>query len=440
MIATTLSVLFIFGQVPSISAPTSPAALVAQLGAARYADREAAADVLVRLGRAALPALRDARLAPDMEIRTRALNLIRKIEGALLLEPTKVHLEFENLPLSEIVHALNQQVAFRICLYPENFPRWKSKRLSIHEREPIDFWRAVDRLCEAADLQYNSILQGYGGHREPVFTLMAAAVRPIHPNSDYGPFRVSLIGIHYQRDVSFGGPQPSFSSQFHAQLQVATEPRLAVQQTAAPRLIEAVDDRGNSLIPRAEDNGAFHRFSGYFGMSSGPVMQVLAALQRPIDAGQKIKRLRGVIPVAVSSRQPDPLVVPLQNAAGKTFGGDELQITVHSIKGVSNNRQSAIELSIKGPDSRAGGAEFANPDAFNPIMPRINLQQLPIEIFDARGQMIPWSQTNYDAETAHVILTLSGQVQGAPVKELRYFTLNRATTGIPFDFSDVLLP
>ncbi len=465
MIGAVISFLVIFGQVPASNPASDPSALVAQLGAARYSDREAAAEALIRLGKQALPALRDSRLAADLEVRTRTQSLIRKIEGTLLIEPTGVRLDFDDLPLSEIVQALNRQVGFRISLYPENLPRWKSERLTIHNSGSIDFWKAVDQLCDLADLQYNPILQGYAGHREPIFTLTAAAVRTATPNSDFGPFRVSLLGLHYQRDVSFAGgtmlrveqrvgnglpsrraarppsrPSPTLSVQFTAQLQVVSEPRLSVHQTAAPHVVEAVDDRGNSLIPPAHENPAFNRFSGYFGVTNGPVMQVQASLHRPEGAGATIKKLRGSIPVAVSSRQPDPLVVPLSNAAGKTFGGDDLQITIHTIKGLPNNRQTAIELSVKAPDDRATAPENTNPDGFNPIMPRLNVQQLPVEVVDARGQLVPWFQSSYDAESGRVVLTLPVPLQAAPLKELRYYTLNRANTSIPFEFADVPMP
>jgi hypothetical protein len=440
MIGAALSFLLIFGQIPAAKAVPDASALVAQLGAARYADREAAAEALIRLGRLALPALRDSRLAADLEIRTRTQSLIRKIEGFLLLEPSKVRLECDDRPLSEIVQDLNRQVAFRISLYPENDIRWKSKRLTIHHPEKIDFWKAIDRLCESAGIQYSPMMQGYAGHREPIFTLMATAMRGIAPNSDHGPFRVSLLGVHYQRDVNFAGRQPSLLIQFFAQLQVAAEPRLAVQQTAVPRLVEAVDDRGNSLIPPRSENPAFQQFSGFFGMASGPVMQVQAILHRPEGAGTRITKLRGVIPVAVSSRQPDPLVIPLQNATGKTFGGDELQITVHSVRVLPSNRQSTIELSIITAEDHASGPDNANPNGFNPIAPRLNVQQLPIEIIDNHGQAIPWFQSNYDAENARVVLTLPGPVQAAPLKELRYFTVNRANASIPFEFADILMP
>jgi len=453
------------GQAQSTAPAMDPQALVAQLGASRYSDREAATEALIRLGRSALPALRDSRHAADLEIRTRALTLIRKIEGSLLTEPTKVRLDCDDLPLTDVVQLLNRQIGFRISLYPENIPRWKSERVTIHHAESIDFWKAVDQLCDLADLQYNPILQGYAGHREPIFTLTASALRAATPNSDFGPFRVSVLALHYQRDVSFAGatmlrlekpagngrptrrgpreparPSPVLSVQFTAQFQVACEPRLSLQRTGAPHIAEAVDERGNSLIAPANENSPANRLSGYFGIANGPVMQVQANLNRPVDAGATIKKLRGVIPVSVSSRQPDPLVVPLQNAAGKTFGSDDLQITVHSIRPLPNNRQTAIELSVKSSDDRATTLENANPVEFQPIMPRLNVQQLPIEIVDARGQVVSWAQPTYDAEAARVVLTVPLPMLAAPLKELRYYTLTRANAIIPFEFTDIPMP
>jgi hypothetical protein len=465
MNGVTFLLLVLFAQGPANSAAPDPHALVARLGAARYSEREAAAESLLRLGGLALPALRDNRLSADLEIRTRAQSLIRKIEGALLVQPTKVQLDCVDLPLNQVVQALNRQVSFRIALYPENQPRWKLERLTIHHSQPIDFWKAIDQVCNLADLQYNPIMQGYAGQREPVFSLTAAAVRAVTPNSDFGPFRVSLLGLHYQRDLSFAGgpmlrleqhagnvrparrpaqearrPSPVLNVQFTAQLQVAGEPRLSVNQTGPARIIEAVDDRGNSLTASANDNPAFNRITGYFGVTSGPVMQVQASLNHPLDAGSKIKKLRGVIPAAVSSRQPDPLVVPLTNAAGKTFGSDDLQITVHSIRPLPNNRQTTIELTLKAPDDRPPSHEHSHPDGFGNVMPGLNAQQLPFEIVDARGQILTWFQPTYDTESARVVLTLPLPLQAAPLKELRYYTLNRATVSIPFEFTDVPMP
>src|SRR5262245_3873734 len=98
MIVASLFVLAAFGQV----APAEVPRLVQQLGSSRYQERESAAAGLERIGRAALPALREAREQRDPEVRTRASALVNRIEGALLTQPTMLRLDFEARPLPEV--------------------------------------------------------------------------------------------------------------------------------------------------------------------------------------------------------------------------------------------------------------------------------------------------------------------------------------------------
>src|SRR5262249_43319758 len=160
---------------------------------------------------------------------------------------------------------------------------------------------------------------------EPSFALMDGAVRAIMPVSDFGPFRVNLLGVDYQRHVRYGPsgvpgrvpppmprPQavpptgvesgarlrlkPVTTVPFAAQLVVAAEPRLALSyQNDSLQLIEAVDDRGNSLVPSGKGPAA--RTAGYFGVMSGPVVNLQVLLHRPANAGESIKKLRGNIPL-----------------------------------------------------------------------------------------------------------------------------------------------
>jgi hypothetical protein len=426
---------------------------VAQLGAGRYADRESATSALLHLGRFALPALRENRQATDPEVRARVSGLIRRIEGALLTEPTKVRLDFDDLPIREIVDNLKRQTGFGIVLAPETNPRWRSERLTLHHAGPIDFWKAIDEICDLADFQYSPNMHA----------LTSQGVRTVTPNSDFGPFRVSLLGVHYQRDVNYAGhavridpllrnerasrrgrrepaqPNPVLSVHCTAQLLVVCEPRLSMHHAGAPRLLEAADERGNSLMPPPNEAAAFLRDAGYFGLSGGSVMQVQAIMHRPALPGETIKKLRGSIPVTVSSRQPDPLIVPLEDSAGKTFGGEDAQITVHRVQNAPNNRRT-IELTVNAPDERLGPAEGGVPGGFNSFVPRASIQQLPIEIIDSRGQKVAWSQTGFEVDTAGTVLTVTVTPHVAPLKELRYYILNRATTSIPFEFTNIPMP
>jgi hypothetical protein len=465
MLGANLVLLVLAGQVPAASPDRDPAALVAQLGAARYADRQAAAEALERIGRPALPALRGARDSRDLEIRTRAWSLAQKIEGALLTQPTRVKLDVENALLTEVTRALGAQTGFKLDLYPKNLPKWRFQRVTLHVPEPIDFWKVVDQLCDAAGLQYNANMHNLGTEREPTFALMDGPIRAITPISDHGPFRVSLIGVDYQRHVSYlpsntlgrvppprprpepapaaprePGSRPKLhpvtSVQCAAQLVVAAEPRLTLTyQNDSLQLMEAVDDRGNSLIP-AGKGGPASRSAGYFGIMSGPVVNLPVQLQRPAAAGEMIKKLRGSIPLAVSSRRPDPLIVPLANAVGKSFENPDVQLTVDEIRPLANARTTQIELTLRPSDRDA--ASNAEVDASISLFRRSYPAPLQIELTDARGQLVTWIQSNADVANSRVTLTASNLM--TELKELRYYTLTRSNVTVPFEFSDIPLP
>jgi hypothetical protein len=335
-------------------------------------------------------------------------------------------------------------------------------------------------------LQHNPGMNGFVGHREPVCSLTDAGLRSVVPTSDHGPFRVSLLSLHYQRDLNFGPaagvglpvrpspvapnalgrrpngnpipipnpnpnskpggqparPAPTSTVQFNAHLVVAAEPRLSLSQNAPLQIVEAVDNRGNSLVAPV-NNGVpiISRTAGYgyFGMTGGSVLQLQAQFQPPTAPGDTIKKIRGVVPAAVASRRPDPLVVPLAQAAGKTFENPDVRLTVHDVRTLTNNHQTAIEISVKAID-QARSDDRGESDRFGDIIHRPDTQHLQIEVFDSRGQLIPWFQSGLDSETSHITLTLTNLPQMAGLKELRYYTLSRATVNIPFEFTDIPMP
>lgn len=454
MIAAKMALLLLLAQVPA----TDPAELVAQLGSARYAQREAAASALERLGRTALPALRGARDVKDPEVRSRASALISRIEGSLLTQPSLVTLDFRDRPLAEIVKSFNDQTGIKMALFPDPMPALQEKRVTLQESAPLPFWKALDRLCEAAQLQYNfGGMHGLPNSREPVFPLFAGGARPAGPMSDRGPFRANLVGLHYQRDVSFVPTAPlglvipnrlrvppppvpagtplrsghAINEQFYAQIQVAAEPRLSLSQSGPLKLLEAVDDRGQSLIESGSSAPMTQRTSGYFGLTTGSTLHIQARLRHPNQPGRAIKRLRGVVPVTVSTRKPDPLTVMLSGATGKTFHHEGTLLTVQDLRTNPNTNQITLDVSIKS----ASGAEPVLPGPG--IVNRAETQQ-QIEVVDAQGKIIPWYHST-DAEGSRMTLTLTPHDQGPPA-ELRYYSMVRASTEVSFDFEDVPLP
>jgi hypothetical protein len=467
----SIAVLFLLvglGQSQGVEASPNPdpSALVLQLGASRFADRQAAAVALERLGATALPALHTARDSRDMEIKTRASHLLVKIETALLTQPTYVRLDYEGTTLSDLAQSLSRQTGFKIALYPQNLPRWKSQRVNLRRPQLLPFWTAIDELCDIASLQYNPNMQGLAGGQDQVFALTEGVVRTVTPMSDQGPFRVRLLGIDYQRKLSYlpagsdlalvppiprpvprdgpprgaarlARPNPVTTVQFTAQLLVLAEPRLSLAPRGELKLLEAVDDHGNSLVP-PELRRQSLRYMNYFGRPQAAVIETHAQLKRPAIPGDTIKKLRGTIPITVSARRPDPLIVPLEKSVGKTFQNSDVQLTIHDVRTLPDSRHTLIELSLR--TDRPDSISSRDPETYNSLFQRTQNQQLEIEVLDARDHLMQWFQSGTDVESSHITITLASPVQTAALKELRYYTVTRDEVDVPFDFADVPMP
>ena len=142
-------------------------------------------------------------------------------------------------------------------------------------------------------------------------------------------------------------------------------------------------------------------------MSSGASSRCQAHLKRPEQPGANDpEALRGNIPIAVATRKPDPLVVPLAGASGKSFRND--QVHPHHPGAPAQPERQPDDASIwwsglrRGGGGRppgAGGAEFS--------LPRHDMHQQQIEVLDAKGQVIPWYPTSFDAEGSRMTLTIA---------------------------------
>ena len=151
MLGATLALaVFAYG-VPGSS---DPSALVVQHGSPRFELRESAEADLARLGRLALPALRAAKDSKDLEIRLRVTALLARIEVSLLVEPTLVALDFQDVPISQAIRTINEQTGLNLTIGSGGDAAAGERRLNLRTTEPLPFWKAIDALCEAGQLHY----------------------------------------------------------------------------------------------------------------------------------------------------------------------------------------------------------------------------------------------------------------------------------------------
>jgi hypothetical protein len=156
MTVALLAMIAVLGLAPG----ADPADLVARLGSPRFAEREAAASALERLGRGALPALRGALGSKDPEVQTRAAELATRIERDLMVRPTTVTLDFRDRPLDEVVRAVADRSGIPVALVPENAALWQGRRVTLEGaragvvldgRRPALPGRSTDLFADAPD-------------------------------------------------------------------------------------------------------------------------------------------------------------------------------------------------------------------------------------------------------------------------------------------------
>ncbi len=175
-------------------------------------------------------------------------------------------------------------------------------------------------------------------------------------------------------------------------------------------------------------------------MPASPVLHLHAPLIHPARLGGTIKRLKGIIPVTVSSRKSHPLVVPLAGASGKTFQNGEVTLNIQEIKANPLNHLTSIELSAHPVNPQTDALNAPPGQGVEFMLPRFGVNPQQVEIVDAQDRVINWQQSGWDAESSRFTLTLTPHDPSMAPAQLRYYGLARASTEIAFDFHEIPMP
>jgi hypothetical protein len=445
--------LLIAAMVGAAAAEPDPdsAALVAKLGSVEPAERTAAAGALDALGRKALPALEQARAAPDHELRARAAALWDSIQRGLMPRPSMVRLDFQNRPVGSVLDDLMKQTGLALesdraaGAFPINHAP---------EPAPVTFWEAIERLGLK-----NVMPREPGEGKYPTLLLRTQPVWRF--TSTNGPFRVALMGLHLHRDTQWiRGPwvridrfgqriavpreEPRGKGEvdrFYGGLEVTVEPRMRFTQEAPVRLTEARDDLGQSLIPEPDgretnnSEGAHYALRFGHGATQGRTEFLLRIPERI----GRTARLRGVVPVMLHLRRPEPaLVIPLDNAAGQTFRCDDAEFTIHSVNHSPNSTNVSMTVRLN-----LDKAELPDRSDAHLVMTRHELMgSHQLQLTDEKGTVLAYQtgsgSGNYATPVEHqwTIHTF----RNGRATQLRYFGMLRVRSEAAFEFRDVPLP
>jgi hypothetical protein len=426
-----------------LAADLSPEELIGRLSSPDRVVREEAARTLEERGAEALPALRTAlEAAREPEARERFADLIARAEARSLDRPTMVALDVDDGPLGEAVKALATRSGFSLSL---DDPALAGRRVTVRAPGPLPFWEAVDRLGRAAHVRHDPgpHRDDFGPNRRPS-TIRLVAGDPPALTAYSGPLRIHLFATHRHRDLNFQADEgfslvPPRSATVTVEVQAFAEPGRFINPNGLPRL-EAVDQQGRAISPRPAGGGEQPERGGNSWLIPGSIslLHWHVPLGIPDPPVRSPLKLRGVLPVVISSRKPDPLVIPLVGAVGKTFSQGPRVVRIEKVSGQGPST-TAVHLSLSEdviPADRTRVSAGPETDYIGDFLPD------RIEFDDAEGHPLSWlllgapsaSTTN---DEIRVRTFVSG---GAPPARLRVYRLHRLATEIPFEFGEVPSP
>ena len=180
-------------------------ALIERLDGDEIAEREAAQTELIKLGSAAVPALKERLARAVGEVKPRIQEILARIERnekiANLLSPGPlVTLSAKERPAAEVFAEIGKQG--RLVVESRDLPAGTIVSIEAKGATPA---AAIDDLCKA----HSKLMYSWAGDRVVIF---AAPYRRV-PSFDRGPYRLIMDGISA---LSFGRPPATPSVTFGA--------------------------------------------------------------------------------------------------------------------------------------------------------------------------------------------------------------------------------
>jgi hypothetical protein len=425
-----------------------PTGFIAKLSSARPAERAAAAESLRALGRRALPALQKAMKGGDTDLGKRASAVRDTIERDLLTRPSLVEFVDRTGPITDVARDVAKQTGLTLRIDQGS----QRGFVALNEPAPIPFWTALERLGLHGVYHHNP-----GNGKFPELELRTDALWDF--TSTAGPFRVSLTGLHLHRDRQLiRGPWvridrfgqrigvasealAGLSTTYFGGLEVMVEPRMWFTQEAPARLTDATDDLGQSLVPEKAGLETTLSDDAHFAFYGGRgVTDVRTEFRlRVTERSGRVARLRGVVPVMLHLRRPDPtLIIPLSSAAGKTFRCDDAEFMIQTVDDAptDTNVSMTVRLNVDKADL---------PGNHDPELIVTRLQVMgdhQFELTDAGGGVLAYSIGSgyYDGDTPSVYHWTISSSQNGRATHLRYYSMLRVRSEAAFDFRDVPLP
>jgi hypothetical protein len=461
--------------------PSAVQVLVEKLGSDQFAEREAAAAALEKVGLPAAPALRAAASSENPEVRERAAVLLGKLARAAdstsRLAAKTVKLDYADIPLGTAVNDLKRRTGLNVTLDPDRVEN-PLRRVTCRTGE-LPVWEALEAFCAAAGLREtfrteldvpksNLARRGY--------------VPPPHPpNADAVP--VVLIDGKPEKLAGSRGTAvrvlvlpPNFTGhkvtlgtgEVTLCLDVTPAPGLGWQEVAGYKVTKVIDSAGRAggggvernVLPNYDPAGmvVFARpgMAMRFDSRGEPIYpetmpnpRILSVpLKLGTPAARSIKRLEGAVfgEIQVPSQHLVTVTDPKKNAGAWHNGPGELRFCVLEVREPAGaTGTGTIKVQLEYPSQwavrvRRGGWNPGWPEA-----PRMPGQGNRVEAFDAAGKPFPLTSSGFtdmsdDGMTSIQTFQLGFRAgHGLPAK-IVVVGPKAVTVEVPFALEDVPLP
>lgn len=469
--------------------------LIDQLSSVKFAEREAASQMLEAIGPSALDALRKAVKSEDCEVSRRAQVLVKKLEkrreAAQLLAPLKTRLVFKDTPLEQAIGDISQKTGLIIKL--DGAKGALTDRKVTLDTGETTFWEAFDQFCKKAELVEitpattaekapknngvtgSTVIIG-GGNRpvtakditnadngeKPMVVTLAAGKPSELPTLYSGALRIQAALAGSDLISQKKGPGETLFA-----LEVSAEPSIRWERVIGLRVEKAIDDQDQALsqlpttfnkpAPPPVRNTGTITINGVT-LSPDPPAPEGFQKQAPVrlKLGEKpakaIKELSGTLIAQVRSPiEPLVTVEEVLQSAEKAFKTREGTIKMISVKR-QDNGQVLVHFQIETPPRKLD-------DGSTPPTPNMTViingrqvgqaEEEPLSaanfaLLDDKGRpykVIKASNTGRQTgATQELELTFqAGAEQGEPSR-FQYNGRRSAIVEVPFRLKDVPLP
>lgn len=445
--------------------------LIGQLGSPKFAEREAAGKALDVIGAPALDRLRKAISLPnDLETRRRAEALFKaidkRIETAELLQPTRVKLDYQDIPVPQAVRDFAKRTG-----YVNNVILWDPKgqlaqrKITLATPE-LSFWEALDKLCERANLshlvgaqEWQASLSWPGRALRPDHTLTYGQVVLVDdkfPANTPRPASTCYSGVFRIRAYPAKAPAQS-AGYVTVMLEILPEPKLrwhghshvtlhegSKEKEASVTQVELLDDTGNLQQGFECRDGATDFSSPNYGLRPGELH-----LKLRDKAAKTAKLLKGVIVACVQTPKRTLLTVDnILQAGNKSFHDkDDNEITFLQAEKMADG---AVRMRFRHAVSSksTGGGHPGFSFGHEILGLHLGRNDISFHLFDNQGKPFPKISapevTRLPGRGNKGICewqaTLHPATKEATPNKLECRVSRMTTIEVPFEFKDVRLP